>query len=274
MPGPDHKRVVITGVGLLTALGTTREVSWQALKQGKCGARRLEGIETGLGDDAFGAPAALPDGDSRTEPILQIVLATAREAVADSQLELEAADRERIGCFVGTSKNGWQSICRALNRFHRNGEADAELWQSFLPYWPTSILAREFNLRGPLSCPAAACSTGAVAVLKGAESIRDGYCDVALCGCADASLEPMVLASYSQLGVLARGFDDPTRACRPFDTRRNGFLIGEGGMTCVVESLVHARERGAPIYAELLAGASWADGRHFIHLDPDSDVLV
>jgi 3-oxoacyl-(acyl-carrier-protein) synthase len=112
-----------------------------------------------------------------------------------------------------------------------------------------------------------------LAVLKASEYIRDGFCDAVLAGSADASLEPAVLAAFHRMGVLAKVVEDPAEACRPFDANRNGFLVGEGAAMFVVESLAHARRRGAPIYAEFLAGAALAEARDVTHLDPEAEVL-
>jgi len=270
---PDHRRIVITGIGLLTSVGADRETSWRAIQAGRSGARPLEGMHVGSGEPAFGAPAVWPDREGMTEPVLQLALKSAHEAFADSRFYPDARTSDRIGCVVGTSKGGLASA-RQMLAGPPTGPHFGELWQSYLPHSAASAVACRYDLRGPSSCPVAACATGLLAVLKAADYIRDGYCDAALAGCADASLEPSVLAAFHRMGVLARRFEDPAQACRPFDARRNGFLVGEGAAMFVVESLSHARRRGAAIYAELLAGDALAEASDLVRLDSDADVLT
>lgn len=271
-PHADDRRAVVTGVGLLTSVGSDRESTWRALKRGECGTRRLAGIRVGRGEPAFGAPALGPSGDGAVEPVLSLALTAAGEALVDSGLELDATNRDRVGCIVGSSKGGLASL-RRMFAVSDNDSSAAVFWQNFLPHAAASAVASRFDLTGPLECPIAACATGLVTVLKAVDYIRDGSCDVVLAGCADASLEPSVLAAFHRMGVLARGFDDPQRACRPFDARRNGFLVGEGAGMFVVESVAHARRRGATVYAELLGGTTMAEAGDVTRLDCESPTL-
>ena len=269
---PDHHRVVVTGIGLVTSVGGNRETSWQALLAGQSGVRRLNGIRVSRDEPAYGARALGPRPEDDGEPVHRLALAASDEALADSGLELGPTTRDRIGCVVGTSKGGLSSLRRAAGRSSHDPET-GRLWSRFLPHSTCSAIGSRHDLRGPSTCPVAACATGLLAVLKASEYIRDGYCDAVLAGSADASLEPAVLAAFHRMGVLAKVGEDPAEACRPFDANRNGFLVGEGAAMFVVESLAHARRRGAPIYAEFLAGAALAEARDVTHLDPEAEVL-
>lgn len=244
--------------------------------------------------------------DDAGEPIIGDALRAAREAVAHAQLEL--VNPERWGCVMGASKGGmhlavplftkqWVSRQRDLSRVAAGGvddfdaafadspaghDADAgqaawqglpeNAWMQIWPDAPSTAIAREFNIRGPVLAPAAACATGLVSLIRGAELIRSGVCDVVLCGSSDASLQPSLLASYRRLGVLARS-GDPQSACQPFDKDRQGFLVGEGAAVIVVESRSHADQRGATPLAEFVAGRTFSDGAGVAGLDESAEGL-
>jgi 3-oxoacyl-[acyl-carrier-protein] synthase II len=293
---PAH-RVVVTGIGLVTPLGADRETTWQRLLTGATATRWLDdaAIIQALPAPIAGAPAARWDADAETarrqdaevgqealksvsvvgEPIVALAVRAAEESLADSQLELAAVDRRRVGCVVGTSKGGLRTFAQAFQA--RNGRHDGQIspdwWLQFLPNAPAALLANRFDLQGPLLCPVAACATGLTSLARGAGLIRDGHCDVVLAGSTDASLLPAVLASFRRLGVLARGFDDPASACRPFDRHRTGFVIGEGAAVLIFERLEHALARRAHPYAEWLADGAAADVAGMTQVDPSADGL-
>ena len=276
------RRVVITGIGLVTPLGADRETSWRRLHQGDSGACWLD--ETRMPPQtiaerqrAAGAPAALllEDVAEDVDPVIRLALHAADEAVDDSRLDLSVENRERLGCTVATSKGGLRSIV-ALMQSH--GEQDsseraANLWQQFQPSAAAVELARRYAFLGPTISPVAACATGLASVARGADLIRDGCCDVVLAGSADASLSPAVLASFQRMGVLARNFDDPAAATRPFDRDRNGFLVGEGAAVLVLESLQHARNRGTRDYGQWLACGMASDPSGLTQLDDEATAL-
>jgi 3-oxoacyl-[acyl-carrier-protein] synthase II len=242
-----------------------------------------------------GAPAAVVVPDDR-EPVVELALHAAREAVTDAGFEWAGgagqsetrvgglsppnstfsptgkSDRIRMGCVIGTSKGGLRTFSRCL-KAARDGSV-AETWLGFWPNAAASAVAAEFDLRGPALCPIAACATGLMSVVRGADLIREGACDVVLAGSSDASLLPIVLASYRRLGVLASGFDDPATACRPFDRSRSGFVIGEGAAVLVLEGAEHASRRGAMPYAEWIGGLMAADPHDLTQLAPEPHSLT
>jgi len=271
----SRSRIVITGVGMVTPFGGDREASWRGLRQGQSAVRWLEaprqpGEQFLTGDSGFpafraGAPVpALHPVESRDaadlDPVISYALRAAREALHDSGLSLPH-DRSRVGCVVGTSKGGFTTFARALAAYRQQKDAELpeDFWLQTMPNAPAAWVARELNLQGAALCPMAACATGLLSVVRGASLIADGHCDVVLAGSSDASLQPALLASYRRLGVLAEGFDDPAEACRPFDRRRNGFLVGEGAAILVLEREEQALARGARPYAEWLSAGASAD---------------
>ena len=255
---PPIRRVVVTGIGVVSPLGD-REATWRGLCAGESAIRWLP--ELGYaGAPALGEPVA-------PEPIVSHALRAAEDAVHDA-FGAEAILPSEAGCVIGDSKGGLRSVQRFLT-----GESAA--WLDIWPNAPAVAVARRFNLTGPRLCPVAACATGLASLIRGADLIRNGECDVVLAGSTDASLEPILLASYRRMGVLS-----PTtagtaeRACRPFDRTRAGFAVGEGAAVLVLENLDTARARDARIYAEWLGDALAADPTHVTRLESDPASLT
>jgi 3-oxoacyl-[acyl-carrier-protein] synthase II len=283
MAAAPNKRVAITGIGLVTPLGLDRETSWRGLRDGNSATRWLVGPSRGTGGASVmptgqgtlaGAPSPLyvtgDRPDDGFEPVVDLALRAAEEAVADARLDLDSTDRWRAACVIGTSKGGLRSFAR-LCRQQSDMDADAytRAWTQFLPNAAAVAVARRFDLRGAAVCPVAACATGLACLVRGADLIRDGYCDIVLAGSSDASLQEVILASFQRMGVLARGFDDPATACRPFDRARSGFLVGEGAAILVLEDYEQAKERGVRPYGEWITGAVAADHSGLTHLEPE-----
>lgn len=267
-------RIAVTGVGLVTPLGTTRGETWNALLAGKRAARWLTAAE--LGDPAlpagpgpghrwFGCPVEtgrLPplSASPPSGRLVQFALTATREAVA--QADLEPAQLAEAACVIGSSKPDLQPI----DRWFRPSASDAPLPPSadalfglFAASRAAALVGTELGCRGPVLCPVAACATGLVSVIRAADLIRSGTARIAIAGGADASLHPGLLASYRRLGVLGAPGDDPASACRPFDSTRTGFAVGEGAGILVLEEWDHAIGRGATPLAEWLAGRLGSD---------------
>lgn len=274
-------RVVVTGIGLVTPFARSREASWRMIRRGERAARDvvlpLEGPAvqaTGRKSlSCFGAPAALEapsDGDTTQDRIVRLALEAAREAWRDAGLDRRAGDPERLGCVVGTSKGGLRSFSDFVLSERDGGPDDPRkigLWRQFLPETPALAVAAEFGAKGPSLCPVAACATGLASLQRGVDLIRDGACDVVLAGSTDASLTPLVVASFQRLGVLARG-ERAENSGRPFDLTRNGFVIGEGAAVLILEREESAAARGATAYAEWLSGGMLADAAGLTSVDP------
>jgi 3-oxoacyl-[acyl-carrier-protein] synthase II len=291
-------RVAVTGIGLVTPFGPTRAQSWQALKRGESATRWLDSAELDMPirscdslpypRDFVGAPApAAPKtaalkaksiiaDDLIDEPVIALALQAARESLDDAAVDIEARDRTRLGCVIGTSKGGLRSLTRAMRREWAGikNPPSTSVWRQFPPNMPAAVVAAEFGLEGPCLCPVAACATGLMSLCRGFELVRDGHCDMVLAGSSDASLCISVLASFRRLGVLARGFDDPATACRPFDRHRDGFVVGEGAAVLVMERLDHALQRGARPYAEWVTAGYAADVSGLTRLEAEPTSLV
>jgi 3-oxoacyl-(acyl-carrier-protein) synthase len=283
-------RVVVTGIGLVTAFepsaalrepGRCREENWRAIREGRTCVRRLTldgtpylacGVDHGPGLPEYG------DGDAIH---LRGMLHTAGdEAYRDAGLGRLNYDRDRAACLIGLSKG----LVGQLGRFHRmleQGRGDdpiyrwsCEMYGLGWPNFAASELTRRYGLRGPCLAPVAACATGLVAAIQGAELIRIGACDLALVGAVDASIEPMLMASFRKMKVLARHQGDARAAARPWDRQRSGFVVGEGGAVLVLERDHHARARGVLPYAEFVGGAIGSDAYHVTDQSPDPSNLA
>lgn len=263
-----RRQVVVTGIGLVTPFGVGRELSWSAIRAGRSAMGWI------AADDARDSPssfprwagaAAPPEMLSSSEPVVAMAVAAASEALAHAGL---SEISERCGCVIGTSKLGLRSFAREMQQ---PGHSSPEL------LWPNAAartVASEWRLRGPALCPVAACATGLVSLIRGADLIRSGECDVVLAGSSDASLVPIVLGSFQRLGVMARGFSEPAVACRPFDAERSGFVIGEGAALLVLEACEHAESRGATVLAEFAAGGMASDPSGLTQVDPHGTTLA
>lgn len=270
---PHDRRVVITGIGVVTSLGRSRESVWQALQRGESNIRRLTGLP-GIPDGMLlGAvvdePGEFP-GQLKNIPLCR---QSAAEAIADARLHLAAVDRDRFGCSIGAHMGDTNFVVEQLGRHDSETPAGTRpWWQQWLPNTACATVARDYDLRGPRLSNSTACASGTIAILKAVRAIRDGQCDLALAGSSEA-IHPLFAAGFHNMGVLAE-HDDPAQACRPFDRHRNGFVMGEGAAMFVLESLDHALERGATIYAEAVGGRILSDARHVTSLDANSDALV
>ena len=264
-------RVVITGIGIVSAVGRTRESTWNAVKAGKNGVRKLcgmPGIPDGLllGATVEGVP--LDRFGDRNFPI---ALAAAREALEDSRLDLKRVDRSRIASSYGTC--GGPTPWMAEEYARREGSTQIKPWWENLLYSavPTRV-ANRLGIYGPRLVNSTACATGTIATINGMRTILDGQADIAFVGSAQ-TLHPILSAGFYNMRVLANA-DDPSAACRPFDANRTGFVMGEGAATLVLERLSSARARGASIYAEVLGGALMSDSTHVTDLSADSRPLT
>jgi 3-oxoacyl-[acyl-carrier-protein] synthase II len=253
-------RVAITGVGLVTALGVTREESWRRMLAGECGICATTIFDTEGYRSRVAAEVDIDGVDEGSTPLERrrrsrsdrIGVRAAVEALADARVLDGPVDRSRVGVFFGA---GTADLLRNEDFYrtwitaglHRTRRSDA--WNHF-PSTPVDVVAEKFGFEGPRGCIVAACSSSTIAIGRGVESIRRGRADVVLAGGTDA-LSRLTYSGFNLLRLM-----DPA-PCRPFDRSRAGMNIGEGAGILVLEDLERARRRGAPIYAEL-AGHSLA----------------
>src|SRR3954470_24770288 len=266
----NDDRVVITGIGLVTAIGNSRESVWKAIQRGDCGVRRLRDVP-GLPDDLMLGATVDTEGEFPGQlKNIPLCRQTAAEALADARIHFGSIDRDRFGCSIGAHMGDTEFVVeRIALRDKQIPPSEHPWWQQWLPNTACAVVARDYDLRGPRLSNSTACASGTIAILKAMRAIQDGQCDIALAGSSEA-IHPLFAAGFYNMGVLADHVD-PSQACRPFDVHRTGFVMGEGAAMFVLERFDHARERGAAIYAEVLGGRILSDGRHVTSLDANSD---
>jgi 3-oxoacyl-(acyl-carrier-protein) synthase len=264
--------VVITGIGMITSLGATREATWQAISQGKCGVRRVteaDGVPLHLGIAAV--VDAVPPIPHQLK-VIHMARIAADEAIRDARLDLDNIDGNRCGCAVSGHMGDWRWLRQQHGFAPPDQPGDASNWEQFLPNSGCWNLATHYGLLGPRICHSTACASGLIDILSAVRAIQDNQCDLALAGSSEA-IDPLFAAGFQKMRVLASS-EDPSGACRPFDRQRRGFVMGEGAAMFVLERLSHAQARGAMIYGEILGGKMLADAHHMTGLDLESEALT
>jgi 3-oxoacyl-[acyl-carrier-protein] synthase II len=269
-------------MGALTPLGLTVEDYWSALVEGRSGAATIESFDPeGLrvtfaceldgfdADEHLGAKQA-----RRMDPFCQYALVSADQAVQDAGLDPEAMsqdEKDRIGVIFGTGIGGMQVFRDQTEEFLESGETRTSPF--FIPMLIPDIaagqIAMEYGFRGPNHAMISACATGNHNIGDAYRLIREGDMDAALCGGTDACVTRLGIAGFASMRALSTRNDDPARASRPFDADRDGFVMGEGAGALFIETLERARERGAPIYAEIEGIGMSADAHHLTAPDPE-----
>lgn len=269
-PCPASQTVVITGIGLIASVGADRESVWRAVQRGTSGVGMLRGLR-GIPDGMLlGAPVDLVPQEPGQLKVTALALRAAEEALADSGIGWRSVDYTRFGCAISGhmgDTGGLEEKCG----FPPRGAGAVPWYHQWLPNSACHYVARRFGLLGPRICHSTACASGLIEVLAGMRAIQDGQCDVILAGSAEA-IHPLFAAGFHAMRVLA-WHEDPAQACRPFDSRRNGFVMGEGAAMFILERLDHALARKARIYAQILAGKMLAEAHHVTDLDVESEAL-
>ncbi len=275
------ERVVITGIGLVTPLGIGRAETWQALLAGKSGIApislfdcsafrvRIAGEVKDWDATRFVERKKLKEMDRFTE----FALGASAMAIQDAQLELSDEDRDEAGCFIGVGLGGLFTLEKTKQTLMEKGPTKIN------PYAIPGIIANlaagqvsmAHGLRGPSYCTTSACSSGAHAVGEAAEWIRRGRAQVMVAGGAEATVTPVGIGGFEAMYALSKRNDDPQAASRPFDKGRDGFVSGEGSGVLVLESLSHAKKRGARIYAEITGYGASSDANHLTQPAPHGE---
>jgi 3-oxoacyl-[acyl-carrier-protein] synthase II len=268
-----HKRrVVITGMGIISPVGNNLDEAWANVAAGKSGIGAIERFDTSGCDvriagevKGFDAQAVFGHREARRmDRVTHFAMVAAAEAVRHSGLNMEQEDPYRVGCVIGSGVGGIETLVEQIKNFFEKGSRGVS--PLFIPRMltdsPTGRVAIEYNFRGPNMAIATACATGNNAIGESMEMIRRGTADVIVAGSTEAGVIPVSLAGFNNMGALSRRNDDPARASRPFDKDRDGFVMSEGAAVVVLESLEHAQARGATIYAEVLGYATTDDAYH------------
>ncbi|MGL4512103.1 MAG: beta-ketoacyl-[acyl-carrier-protein] synthase family protein [Lacipirellulaceae bacterium] len=264
-------RVVVTGVGLVTALGVGRERTWDAFQRGESGVRQLPPSDD-LPAGMIGATVDLPPDDypGQTKH-LPMCRRAAAEALADAGIDAQRARASTIGCLIGSHMGDLGYVAESRGIAAHVPAGYWPWWEQWMPSSACAQVGREFHLHGPRLVNATACASGTVALVQGVRAIQDGQCDAALVGAVE-SIHPLMASGFHNMRVLATA-DDPRCASRPFDSARSGFVMGEGCALLVVERLSHALARRVPIYAEFVAGSLLNAPHHITSIDDGAGAI-
>ncbi|PHS16004.1 MAG: hypothetical protein COA78_04410 [Blastopirellula sp.] len=268
---PITEPIVITGIGMITSIGQDRESTWEAMRHGKCGIKRVKNLPGIPDDHVLAAMVDLPDRDFDKLKVIQLNEIAAKEAMLDSGIDLEQVDLERFASAISGHTSDFTHVVERLGLHGQYVTSGKNWWDQFFPATSSGRIASHYNLQGPRMVHSTACASGLIELLTAVRSIRDDQCDIALVGSAEA-IDPIFAAGFKNMRALSDS-DDPEMSCRPFDKDRNGFVMGEGAAMFVIERMSHAVGRGAKIYAEILGGSAFAEAHHLTGLDMESDSL-
>jgi 3-oxoacyl-[acyl-carrier-protein] synthase II len=263
----------------VTPVGNDREETWRSLLAGRSGVGPItqfepKGFGTRIAAEVRGFdPASVLEGKRlrRSARFTQFAVAAAREAVADAELDMADEDQDRIGAVVNSAVAGFDTIERATRSLvdETLRRIGPHFVSSSLANMPACEVAIDLGTRGPVSASALACASGLYALIEARRLILADEADVVICGGTDAAITPVMFAGLATMGVMTTRNDEPTRASRPFDRERDGFVFGEGAVIAVVESAEHARRRQKVPYARLAGGALTCDAFHVSAPRPD-----
>src|SRR6266478_4653405 len=276
-----HRRVVITGIGALTPLGNDAETSWQRLLAGESGAGPITQFDATDYHVHFACEVKDFDPSNwierkqarRMDRFAQLILAAARQAEADSGVDVKA-DGDRIGASIATGIGGLKSFQDCYDTLKERGPDRVNPFAipCIIPNMGAGWVSMELATRGPLSSECTACAASNMAIGQGLDDIRLGRAEVMFCGGTESAINEVGIAGFGAMRALSRRNDDPAAASRPFDAGRDGFVMGEAGAVLVLEELEHAKARGAKIYAEVVGYGVSADASHITEPDPTGPV--
>jgi 3-oxoacyl-[acyl-carrier-protein] synthase II len=271
--------VVITGIGVVTPVGTGADEMWDALVKGRSGAGEITAFDASslavriaceVGD--FDAKQWISSREiGRTDRFTQLAMAAAKLAIDDSGVDSGSFDPTRTGAIVGTGIGGLITIEREKDNFAARGARAVSPFMvpKLMPNAAGAAIAMTYGLRGINYAPSSACATGAHAIGEAYRAVREGIADTMLAGGTEAALTPLALSAFARMGALSTRNDEPTKASRPFDADRNGFVFGEGAGIVVLEAREHAEARGARILCSVAGYGATCDAYHVTQPDPE-----
>ena len=276
-----RKRVVVTGLGAITPLGSSVAQFWDGIINGRSGVRRITQF------DASNLPCQIageiPDFNPenyinrkearRTPRCGQIAVAAAMQAITDAGLPQTMPDEERSGVVLGTGMGGFDFVADGMYtmRTEGTGRINPFILPSAIPNLPAFLIAKQFKCKGYNCTIAAACATGTQTIGEATEVIRRGQADLVITGGTEALISDFAIGGFSIMRALPVNYNDsPEAASRPFDAKREGFVFSEGAGVLILEALEHAIARGAKIYAEVVGQAASSDAFHIAAPDPEA----
>ena len=276
------KRVAITGIGVVSPLGNDAHSTWEAAVAGRSGIDHIQAFDTegfevkiaGEVKDFDTSGLAHPKEVKRLDRNVLFALGAAKEALEDAGVN--GFNPERVGIVVGCCIGGFNELMRQHDILRDRGpdRVSPNFLPNILVDSPSGQIAIELGIRGPNYAVVSACATGSHAIGEAAELIQNGHADAVLAGGTESCIHPLILAGFSNMRGLAQGNGDPKTASRPFDAKREGFVMAEGSGVVMLEDLETARKRGARVYAEVLSYGASNDAYHMAAPDPESVGVV
>lgn len=279
-----NKRVVITGLGLVTPIGIGVEQTWDSLCAGRSGVGEITRFDTSDYQTKIAAEVKdfnpedfMPKKDAnRVEPFIAYALAATRMAIEDSGLVIDSSNESRVGAITGCGLGGLRFMEDTVLRVTNQGPKRVSPF--FIPMMignmAPGMISIHFGAKGPNSSLATACAAGTHAVGNSFRLIQNGAADAMITGGTEAVISPSCIAGFNSMKALSTRNDEPTKASRPFERDRDGFVVGEGGGILILEALDYALARGARIYAEITGYGMTGDGYHMTSPPPDGNGAV
>lgn len=277
----ELRRVVVTGIGAITPLGNDAETTWKNLVDGVSGCAAITRFDASKFKTQFACEVkdfnALDHFDRKEarkiDPYTQFALIAAKQAVADSGVaDMEGLNQDRVGVIWGSGIGGLKTFQDEVTGF-ANGDGTPRFNPFFIPKMiadiASGLISMEYGFRGPNFTTVAACASSTNALIDAFNYIRLGKADVIVSGGSEASITEAGIGGFNAMHALSTRNDSPETASRPFDKERDGFVMGEGGVSIILEEYEHAKARGAKIYAEVAGGGMSADAHHMTAPHPE-----
>ena len=274
-----QRRVVITGIGVVTPIGITRDAMWDGLQACRSGVGPVTRFDASIFRSQIAAEVHGFDPNDfleqkrvkRLDRFGQFTLATARLAAQDAEIDFTKEDSDRVGSMMGSALGGIGYAEEQFYIFKTEGlrSVSTSLATNVFAGAASCNIAMEFNARGPNSTNAMSCASGTMAIGEGFRQIRDDYADVMICGGSESPLNQLCYGAFAIIRAMSTRNGDPAHASRPFDRGRDGFVMGEGAAILILEEYERAKARGAHIYAELSGYAFGNDAHHMTAPRPD-----
>lgn len=279
------RRVVVTGLGALTPIGNSKDAYWEGLKNGKSGCAPITYFDTEKFKTKFACelkgydPMEFFDRKEvrKLDPFAQYALVSSDEAIADAGLDLETVDKFRVGVIWGAGIGGLETFQTEVLNF-AEGDGTPRFNPFFIPKMIADIAPGNISIKhgfmGPNYTTVSACASSANAMIDALNYIRLGHCDVVVTGGSEAAVTIAGMGGFNAMHALSTRNDSPETASRPFDATRDGFVLGEGAGSLILEEYEHAKARGAKIYAEVAGGGLSSDAYHMTAPHPDGVGVV
>jgi len=278
----SERRVVVTGMGVVSPVGNDLETFWESLIKGRSGIGHFEAFDSTAYDckiagevKSFEAVKYFknPKTVKRTDRFTQFAMAGTKMALEDSGIDLETVDRTRFGVMIGSGIGGLYSMEEEAHRLADRGPSRVSPFTiaMMISNMASGMVSMEYDLRGPNMCIVTACATANNSLGEAWRIIKFGDADAFIAGGAEATITPLGIAGFASMKALSCRNDDPRKACRPFDKDRDGFVMSEGAGIVVLEEYEHAKNRGAKIYCELAGYGCTADAYHMTAPMPEGE---